>query len=447
MEVRSRLRSCNVFMTTDIDFANKCNLKINLRADCIVLSFNDHQGSENCDDEGFGYVNRRYDSLSSIESYSDSYSEDDTDYVTEIIDIKEFCRIIPNSMSGLKIEKGNISFRLLTEPKEGNVYNEVFNETPNSALLNNGLLKSKINIPKLHLIKLFCNNCTNRISADIEKGCVKFNRILELPSTNLDVSEWFCHKHGEDAGTNGEIDKLTPDKSDIFYRICYFNVNADALNEKCNFFNKNRVVYHCNRCLAWLGTKSLGKNVITFYNSTVNFSEENSEIKSDIFTYSSLEVNNSLLVESVSCQDFVYLIEFMVKDFNLGMQYAVMCKLLLECQISAAKKQYMLLWIMDRELQILKASELGSVVDNSDEVFRDDLKINLVSAVTSKLLYRVEESLNDTVEGWIADPCVVTSEISKGMFLNGLSYLERMSCYVPEGCRQSNGYFVSYLRM
>ncbi|GBP26835.1 m7GpppX diphosphatase [Eumeta japonica] len=168
----------------------------------------------------------RRSSASSVESLSDCFSDEECAEV-EVISIDEFCQLIPNSMSGLKINKNNISFRILTEPKT--------------------------------------------------EGTIKFDRILELPSENIDMSDWFCHNHG---GTS----------------------SADAIVLKSNNF-------------------------------------------------------------------------------------------------------------------------------------------------LTKILYKIESSLNEEVETWISDPSIICTEISKNMFYNGIDHLKKMSLKVPESFRMTNGYFVSYLNV
>ncbi|XP_049882270.1 uncharacterized protein LOC126378128 [Pectinophora gossypiella] len=410
MELRSRLRSCNVYITTGIDLTKNCNLKISIQANCIVLNYYE-------DDDNM----KRRDSLSSIESLSDCYSEDEDD-VTTIIPIEEFCRIIPNSMSCLKIYRNTISFRILTEPKNGgNFYKELL--STNSTI---GSTKStKVNQIQMNVkadeeFKITCANCSNVISDNL----VKFNRILELPTTNLDMSEWFCHGHSHGDNSHNDIE-VKPNKCDFLYRLTYFDVNNSILSDKTNKFNSKREVYHCNRCLAWLGLKK--KDMVKLFNSEVKMNQNGSD--KHVFSHKNASDN-------LKTDDFIYTIECITKEFNLGFQYTVMCKIVLECKISANKKQYLLIWVMDKELQVLR---------NTDQI-KDD-KVKLQSTVVTKILFKVELSLNDEVEGWLADPGVVSTDISKNMFNTGLEHLQHMSLKVPESFRNTNGYCVSYLKI
>lgn len=405
MELRSRLRSCNVYITTGIDLGKDCNLKICIQANCIVLNlYNDFK--------------KRHDSLSSIESLSDC-SEDESD-VTTAISIQEFCKIIPNSMSCLKIDKNTISFRILTEPKNGgNFYKELLSpKTVENVTKGNEL---KINVKTDSDMKITCANCSNIISNSV----IKFERVLELPSVNLDMSEWFCHGHCH--GNNSHTDiVLKPNKNDFLHRHTFFVVNNSLLSEKANKFNSKRDIYHCNRCLAWLGLKE--KENIKIFNSEVNMQEN--ETQKRVFTH-------KISIGDIPKDDFIYTIENIIREFDLGFQYTVMCKILLECKISASKKQYLLVWVMDKELQVLR---------NKGEHILSD-KIELQSTFLTKILYKVELSLNDVVESWISDPAVVSTDISKNMFNRGVEHLEEMSMKVPELFRNANGYFVSYLNV
>lgn len=405
MELRSRLRSCNVYITTGIDLGKNCNLKINIQANCIVLNL-------------YSDFKKRYDSLSSIESLSDC-SEDDSDVAT-VINIHEFCKIIPNSLSCLKIDKNTISFRILTEPKNGgNFYTELL--TPKNVETSTKGNELKINVKIDSDVKISCANCSNTIS----KSVIKFNRILELPSENIDMSEWFCHGHCHGNSSQNDI-VLKPNQNDFLHRHTFFMINKSLLSEKTNKFNSKRDIYHCNRCLAWLGLKD--KENIKIFNSEVTIQGNNLEKR--VFSHKTS-------VGDIPKDDFVYTIENIIKNFDLGFQYTVMCKILLECKISATKKQFLLIWVMDKELQVLR---------NKGELIVSE-KIVLQSTFLTKILYKIELSLNDDVESWISDPSVVSADISKSMFNQGAEHLKEMSMKVPEMFRIANGYFVSYLKV
>ncbi|XP_013134394.1 PREDICTED: uncharacterized protein LOC106100178 [Papilio polytes] len=397
IELRSRLRSCNVYITTSIDLNKNCNLKINIQSNCIVLNYYNDSS--------------RRDSLSSIESLSD-YSDDEFDD-SSIIVIGEFCHIIPNSMSCLKIDKNTISFRVLTQPKNGNFYSEFLSTNLTNSLKINEL---KINVKAEYDMKIICANCSNVISVE----AVKFDRILELPSENIDMSEWFCHGHGHG---NTEPIVLKQNKNDFLYRLTYFVIKSNLLSEKTNKFNLKRDVYHCNRCLAWLGLKK--KDTVKLFNSEIKIQQNST----DNYVFSHNNPTN------ISVDDFIYTIECMTKESNLGLQYAVMCKIVLECSLSSTNKQYLLIWVMDKELQVLR----------NNEVVND--KVTLNSSFLTKILYKVELCLNEEVESWLSDPTVVSTDISKSMFYKGIEHLNTTSQKVPEAFRSSNGYSISYLKV
>ncbi|XP_013178653.1 PREDICTED: uncharacterized protein LOC106125815 [Papilio xuthus] len=405
IELRSRLRSCNVYITTSIDLNRNCNLKINIQSNCIVLNYyNDNNYS-------------RRDSLSSIESLSD-YSDDEFDD-TSIVAIDEFCHIIPNSMSCLKIDKNTISFRVLTQPKNGgNFYTEFLSANNLTDSIKTSELK--INLNAENDMKIICANCSNVISIE----SVKFDRILELPTENIDMSEWFCHGHSHGNTSEPILPVLKQNKNDFLYRLTYFVVNKNLLSEKTNKFNLKRDIYHCNRCLAWLGIKI--KDTVKLFNSEIKIQQNSTD--SYVFTH-----NNPT---NISIDDFIYTIECMTKESNLGLQYAVMCKIVLECTISITNKQYLLIWVMDKELQVLRNNE---VIESE--------KVTLNSSFLTKILYKVELCLNDEVESWLSDPTVVSTDISKSMFCKGLEHLKSTSQKVPEAFRSSNGYNISYLKV
>lgn len=411
IELRARLRSCNVFITTGVDFTKNCNLKISIQANCIVLNHYKNDDSS-----------KRRDSLSSIESLSDCSSEDDEE-VSCVIPVREFCKIIPNSMSCLKIDKSTISFRILTEPKNGgNFYKELLSTNNIETTIKSNPLK--LNVTVGEELKITCANCSNVVS----NTGVKFNRILELPTANLDMTEWFCHGHGHSHGSSSQAEpqiNLQPNKTDFLYRLTFFVVNNSILAEKTNKFNSKREVYHCNRCLAWLGLKN--KDTVKLFNSEVKIQQNNAE--KCVFAVKSLQ--------NIHTNDFIYTIENVTREFNLGFQYTVMCKIILECMISGSKKQYLLIWVMDKELQVLR--------NNVDKILSE--KVELQSSFVTKILYKVEFCMNEEVEAWLSDPAVVSTDISKGMFNDGLAHLQKMSLKVPESFRNTNGYCVSYLKV
>lgn len=407
MELRSRLRSCNVYVTTAVDLSKNCNLEISIQADNILFNYYPNESPNK----------KRCDSLTSIESLSDCYSEDEE--VTTVISIKEFCQIIPNSMSGLKIDKNSITFRVLTEGNDtGSFYKELLaaKATNSTAFVKENL---KINVKVHEDVKVTCENCSNIIS----ESSVEFSRILELPSSNMDMSEWFCNCHGH--SSNHEVE-VTPNKTDFLYRLTYFLINSSRMSENTNKFNAKREVYHCNRCLAWLGMKA--KDSVTLYNSTVKIKQEGNYLQ--VFKHLNPISDDS------NVNDFIYTIEFMTKEFNLGLQYSVMCKMVLECTISASRKHFLLIWVMDKELQVLQ--NCSSLEDD---------KVRLRSNYLTKILYKIEESLNEEVQMWISDPTVATTEISKPMYCTGVDHLKAMSLKLPDSFRFTNGYTISYLKM
>lgn len=405
VELRSRLRSCSVYITTAFNLNKNCNLRISIKASCLVLYYN--VVSER----------PRRDSVSS----SDSFSDDEAEIVQEIR-MDEFCHVIPNSMSGLKIEKNSISFRVLTEAVSGGSFYEeqlLLNTNQNSKAISHAPV---IDVNVDEEVKIICGNCVNVVSND----GLKFERVLELPSENIDMSEWFCpcshghsHKH--------EI-TMKSKKCDFLYRLTYFVVGQEILSAKTNKFNCKRNTYHCNRCLAWLGLKNDDK--VKLFNSTVKISRENNN-DSHIFKYNAMGSNNT------SLNDFIFTIEKMAKEFNIGFQYAIMNKLVLECNVSDNKREFLLIWVMDKELQVLR----------NDDSAGNTGEIKLVSNFLTKILYKVHDSLNEEVETWLSDPTIVSTVISKNMFLKGVEHLQKMSLKVPESFRSTNGYILSYLKV
>ncbi|CAH2061788.1 unnamed protein product, partial [Iphiclides podalirius] len=402
VELRSRLRSCNVFITTGAKLNDNCNLKINIQPGCITLNYY----------EGLG---QRRGSLSSIESLSDCCSEEEECSDSASIAFDGHCQLIPNSMSCLKIGGGTISFRILTRPKGGDFFTELVPAGGPSETLESK--EPKVCVEPGRDTAFSCANCSNKVT----EGRVKFDRVLELPTTSLDASEWFCHGH-DAVGTCDLAPK--PKSADFLYRLTHFVVNATALSPKTNRFNAKREVYHCERCLAWLGVKE--RDGVKLFNCELMLHQD--DWCGRVFLHG---------FQTADCvvDDFVYTIERLTREANLGLQYSVMCRIVLECAFASASKRYLLVWVMDRRLEVLR---------RKDSV---DGRVSLQSSFLTKILYRVEGSLNEEVESWLADPAVVSADISKAMFCRGVEHLRSTSQKVPESFRSANGFSVSYLKV
>lgn len=172
---------------------------------------------------------------------------------------------------------------------------------------------------------------------------IKFNRILPLPSEGSNMSDWFCHAHGHDNSIS-----LDPKQTDIFYTHCFVHVNHENIIN----IRGNQKVLVCKFCLSWLGVKHNSKTIKLWLN-TVKFFSTNSSVS----TTSLLDVFNSIKsLLKYSAQSSV--------------------RLILSCQTTATQVDNLLLWILEKKLEIL--------FDNSKEAKNYDV---------AKVLFKFEKGV------------------------------------------------------
>lgn len=202
LELRPRLRSCNVFISVrnmvDLD-----TIQLRLNEDIITFKIDDT-------------VNKL---------------------------LLSFVKILPNSLCLLKVSGNWISFRIQTKPfdsKFGSFETEIVAVSD----VQSGTAKSNVKHVELplkeHNYVLHCTHCENVIS-----NTVHFKKVLPLPSSDCDPNEWFCCQHnGNEYST-----LLNPRESDYFYGAYYCILHKNIF--KANLKLNETVV--CNRCLSVLG--------------------------------------------------------------------------------------------------------------------------------------------------------------------------------------------------
>ncbi|XP_077299893.1 uncharacterized protein LOC143920802 [Arctopsyche grandis] len=447
IEMRPRLCSCNVVIITNPGFAEKYHLKVSVRPNYIIVNYTDYQTTKK---KSLPKRRRsmRTDSSSSYESYSDS--EEESYSYSKFINITSHCKLIPSSLSSLKIEDNFISFRILTEPigpnSSGTFFNEVFNDSTSNVPVDDGdrnfclVEKLSIFLKKSVKVKLQCSNCSNDMfkiknnECDDAAAALSFNRILELPSDNLDMSEWFCHKH-DHGNESGET--LAPSETDVYYGLYYFLVNAFNIKQSLVDFNKKRNIVHCERCFSWLGVKLHDSTCFQFWDSCVKFVENiDSENKSTrVFRFFHRVAQPE--TANVALSNFICLIKYAIKNTVIDSMTST-CKIMFECKMTSDSIKCILVWIMDRNLDILKTK---SYVEGDNQ---NEIKLDRV--LTSKLLYKIDDN-SEMVKNWSNDSLVQSFDISKDMFLEGSKHLSEMSCYIPHSFRNTNDFFVSYLKI
>lgn len=222
IELRSRLRSCNIFISTR-DILEKSSIQLKLNEAVISLRI----GSQ-----------MKYLPLKSI-------------------------KIIPKTLSSLTVTGNWISLRVQTQPIEsayGSLKTEIFStsDSPDNP-------ESKTNNLELHLKEkhcvLVCSGCKNELSK-----VLFFKRVLPLPTNNCDPSEWFCCNHDGDDYAK----LLNPKESDCFYETDYQLLNQASLKKDLKS-NEAITTITCNRCLTMFGTRSTFKESFKIWNCCVDY--------------------------------------------------------------------------------------------------------------------------------------------------------------------------------
>lgn len=249
------------------------------------------------------------------------------------------------------------------------------------------------------LLKICCRLCLS----SLHPGEIFFERVLPLPSS--DCSDFFCHKDKELAIN------LKPNKGDLLYKNFYFTIDSQNLLK-----SQNEKIIFCNNCSSWLGTKS--NLSATLWNSTVTFiieADHNS--------------NNNVLTQAR--QDFLSLTKSLISQYP-----GVTCRIILYCRIDDTTVQYLLLWILEKSLDLLVNDGISDANDS----------ITLKEIQVAKVLYVYENNLSETVKEWKKDSRIIEEQISKQMMSEGLCTLKDMSNMIPEDFRVTEIYNVSYIK-
>lgn len=314
------------------------------------------------------------------------------------IKILDCYKLMPNSVSSLSILKKSIYFRVLTEPRNsimGSFASEIlpFEQKEVKMNLNMNIPKIEAGLPTI----IKCNCCGFLVKANIN-----FNRVLPLPTNILDMSEWFCHKHNHCESS----ELMSVRKGDCLYGQFFVLINDEKLSSKGK-------VLTCLRCLSWLGT--CDTNFCKLWNCSVTFGSE-------IYTSSPLKDFSSVIVHSM--------------DKTIG----IMNKLIIETVVSEGKTHYLLIWVLDKDLNVF----FKHFTCDADSSFKDtETQVNLKSVL--KVVYLFQEHCSELVKEWQADMYVQSIDVAKQMFAEGLNHLISLTECIPNPHKIWNNFFVSYI--
>ncbi|XP_015599090.1 uncharacterized protein LOC107269581 [Cephus cinctus] len=361
LELRPRLRSCNVFIYMH-GAAEPESIRLKLNEDAII----------------FG-IGEKTTTLSSSS-----------------------IKIVPKSLSLLRVTSNWISFRVQTKPINSS-YGSFGTEILGAELVEIDTvlrdLKGNTILPTENSeFRLSCVNCKN----DIIKT-VSFKRVLPLPRTDCDPSEWFCCKHDEN---NESSTLLSPRKSDYFYGAYYCVLHKNNL---CDHVKIDKKVVVCGKCLSIIGMP--WDNVsVKIWNCCIEYKTSKNPLPMKI---------------STALDDFLLVILDSV-DTVPG------SRLLLEAT-EGNHTHYLLLQPMDWHLDLLVEPE---ILPNNKNL------VNLRRIRVIKVLYKYGEKKADIISNSSEfQQCHVALPI----MLAGVEQLLLSTKRVPPSYRVADEYYIGYV--
>uniref|UniRef100_A0A2M4BLL2 E3 ubiquitin-protein ligase E3D n=1 Tax=Anopheles marajoara TaxID=58244 RepID=A0A2M4BLL2_9DIPT len=422
------------------------------------------------------------------------------------IRVGDYFKLHTQTLSSLVIKNQYLCFRVNTN--ESDFGSELLGfPRDGSATTGEELPRLLCNIESGKRYRLLCNNCRGPMD-DATEG-ILFNRVLELPSEQMDSEDWFCHRHdhqhqhGEPEGNeqlkheheSGDYkSKLEPQRNDLLFGSFYALLHRSVLPRI--HIRNNRFLY-CKRCLQYLGTTRQNSSSVKLWYEHIRFQQidSNEQLVRPLFnTSDSLEL-------------FRLLVRKTVREFNIVSSFGLppMMKLMFELRRPGLEGDvfYLLLQIMDSQLSVFRINQKrgdeasgGSCSDDVDDHRRkqiltkengersqpngnhihrvvdkesdknehhdddddeddDDVfiesrlqrhSIHLEQQRAMKLMYQYEKYEQQPLFNlWREDSNVVSLEISEPMFTAAIHYLDRNSSYVPECYRVNLGFTLSYL--
>lgn len=302
--------------------------------------------------------------------------------------------ILTESLSCVKNVNNSISFRFATTGDLGSFKSELLTNNTDD---NNGVSKRVIFFESDVNYSIECVNCKRTLN-----NSIVFQRVLPLPSDNCDPTDWFCHNHNHEGENNDTNFSLNPKESELFYAKCYVFLNRNNVN---NTRTSGKTVV-CRYCLSWLGLKE--------NNSTLKLWSNTIQVSNGAECYKTLGLTDSFNAIFENIEHIL---------FNSA-------KVILSCQSNSTKVDYLLLWIIEKKLEIYFTINNGICT-----------KYNV-----AKVLYRVVDE-NGIENQWKNDSNVQSVDVSKPMLVDVLKHLHYFNKVFPKEFSTTNDFLVSYLFM
>lgn len=354
------------------------------------------------------------------------------------------------TISNLTVEECNASFRLTitNEPAQvttDNTENRIDNKrkiyiTP----------KPNIEEGSQHIV--LCKNCKCELSTTLQ--C---QRVREFPSGSIDVNEFFCH-HGPKFE-----EVLVPQLTDFFYGFQFVVLNMELVQQQVKM--KDKHVY-CRRCLQYLGENILNDNAMKLWMDTLLLKCQHNDKDDTIISV----VNEKV---TPTCQLLLKIIDDTLVTDVVGeplLQQMHFCKVLLEATFPCRKRKYLLLQVLEKQLQVLRnMNPLAHGSHNNNNV----LQVQLEQCKSFKLLYRLLDETEDEgggddkigdndsgetnsassissdsilLKSWKEDMSIHVLKVSPTLFGTLLEELDENALLLPELYRYTHDHFqLSYI--
>lgn len=344
------------------------------------------------------------------------------------IDTSNYFKLKTQSLSLLIIKANYLSFRLNTNDFDVEVL-----DTSTCVSSSIGPNHLEPNVVANDTVTIICENCTAPIT-----DSVMFNRVLELPSENLDIDDWYCHKHNNIQSSDTvscskektyNFTKFSPRSLDLLYGSFFCLIHLEQLkNIKLgNYF------VHCKRCLNHIGNV-VQKTSIKLWNENVKFESCQNNNASATSAYHLFGSKKTQIIENVwfLIDKLIYDFDFIASTIHSSSLPQPSIKILFESVDARKNTKYLFVQVMNRDLEMYKNDERTPN--------------GLVRCAGLKVLYRLENDSNrPIIQFWQNDATVTSLEISVKMFNITVETLIANSKLVPECYRSNGGFMLGYL--
>lgn len=344
-----------------------------------------------------------------------------------------------NSLSLLIVRGNLISFRINTSSSD-NFRAEIYplRGVDEDAAADDPL-QLQLNVNSNDKFGIVCDTCSGPL-ADL----LCFRRVLELPSENMDLNEWFCHRphdstaeppepshqshqhqcqssddaEATDSTNKYNVTKFTPADGDLLYGNFFLLVQLKRM-QNISVDATSRMI-HCRRCFKHVG-ETIRDQSARIWNGNVRMRRN--------------DVSRRLFAGASDFMNFLFMVERISKDFQLlGRQSQ---KLLFEAQDFSGVAKFLFVQMMAKTVEIYQMENAADSVGDY---------ITLVRIEGTKCLFRCEQNADQALlQFWQNDVNVACAQVSIEMLECVVDRLEDYSKFVPETYRMNNGFCLSYL--